>query len=461
MVIFVDFCALCIDTLSGSRAKCLKTSAKIALFGDDSGVSKKLAEFGQLVVHQSQISDAVTLEHVLRSEHDLASSTNSVLSRLREASDAGRMLLEEKPKEIRIELTETHDDVKTTKTGTDALVNNLNERTAEEESLDLVEKICSKLGLSLDAQEAPIQELEQMRSKCFASTNAWLKEVDIYQQWIDLKSNALRLLLLNATNGAGKSHLLSVIYGELRKKYCLGDSSPSIVSITCYNLKANSKPSRESSTKDSRPAINMIQLIAAQIATQDKTCAKNLVLHLDEKDQLVARNVSVGDLRKDLLPPPNMKGPSNVAFVLLDGIEELPSDEAAQLIDALLLVELTELRIALTSTSELLKDSLARLDRGPSSISRIDIAEHNQEDIRQSIESEVKVAKVLLEESTGLSRITTSMRQKLPQIVKGNFKDAEQIIERIAQAVKEDQSEDDIERLMSKDALKDQDELME
>ena len=76
LIAFVDICGLSIDAVSGSKLKKMWTVAKIALFQDDSGVQEKLKEFQLLIDHQSQIADAVTLEHVVKNEHSLSEIRN-------------------------------------------------------------------------------------------------------------------------------------------------------------------------------------------------------------------------------------------------------------------------------------------------------------------------------------------------------------------------------------------------
>ena len=87
LIAFVDVCGLSIDAVSGSKLKKMWTVAKIALFEDDSGVQEKLKEFQMLIDHQSQISDAVTLEHVVKTEH--------MLSEMSKALDDSTQLLAE------------------------------------------------------------------------------------------------------------------------------------------------------------------------------------------------------------------------------------------------------------------------------------------------------------------------------------------------------------------------------
>ena len=462
LIIFIDICALSIDTLSGSRWKRLKTKAKISLFDNDSGVAEKLEDFKRVVAQQSQVSDAVTLEHVLKAEHELTTSMKTVFATLREASEDSRRLLEEKAQEIQDELRETHDDVKTVKAGTDTLVRDFVERTAQKESSDQVEKIREKLAIKSDIYEGPSKEFKQIRSKCLAGTGSWLTHLEEYQLWLDATSDTEALLLLSGENGSGKSHLLSSLFDKLQRQHLSIDSSSTRVSLACYSFKKNEKPSREMTSQNSRPSITAIQSMAVQIAKQDKVYAKNLASHLSSKDQSFARDISAMDLCKEMLLPPNMGRTSDaVFFMLFDGFDQLAFDEAADLLKALLAIESVKTRIVIASTGGSLDESMRLLGKESESLPIIEIGEHNQEDIKHYIDSELKALTALQGESAGLSRIIESIRQKLPLIVKGNFGSAKQIIERVIESVKEDQSEEEIEKLISEESLKDQGQLIE
>ena len=155
LIAFVDICGLSIDVVSGSK---LKKMAKIALFQDDSGVQEKLKEFQMLIDHQSQIADAVTLEHVVKTEHSL--------SEIKKVLDNSTQLLAE------ISLK------------TDNMVKFVNNSTGQKEQQDQFERICKKLSI----RELPIKETiqrleresEQMADETVLDTGSWLKDKDSY-----------------------------------------------------------------------------------------------------------------------------------------------------------------------------------------------------------------------------------------------------------------------------------------
>ena len=219
MILFVDICAISIDVLSGSRWHQIKTRAKIALFDDDSGIQAKLEEFKGLINHQSQISGAVTLEHVLKSERELTSSLNGVFEMLKKASEDSRKLLEQKSQEIQDELKVTHDDVKIVKAGNEVLIKDVNDRISENQQLRYYNEICSKLRVVPDTAKNSEKEIDQMRSDRLSSTGSWLKDLEVYKRWIDLESGVGSPLLLRGSSGSRKSSLAFTILDDLKVKY--------------------------------------------------------------------------------------------------------------------------------------------------------------------------------------------------------------------------------------------------
>ena len=231
--------------------------------------------------------------------------------------------------------------------------------------------------------------------------------------------------------------------------------------MACYYFKKNEKSSRsEASSKVTRPSVAAIKSLVMQIAGQDSVYRKNLVLYLRSKDQSFARDMTAADLAKELLLPPD-KGDSTsnmTTFMLFDGFDLLAPEEATQLLRALLAIESVKTRVAIASAENFFHDSLERVDKGLETISTIEIGDHNQEDISHFIDSEIKDSGVL--NGDGLTRIVALLRAKLPEIAKGNFESARQIVERVSEAVKEELFEEDIERLIAEDALKNQQELI-
>ena len=451
MIAFVDICAITIDVFSGSRLRKFKINAKIALFDNDSGIETKLDEFRRLIDHQSQISDAVTLEHVLKTEVQLTSSMKTVLEMLNKAAEDSRQLLEAKAEEIQDELKDTHDDVRAVKAGTEVLVNDSIDRNSTKRYQEYLDHISRKLPEASETIQKLEKEFDQIRSDSLPKTGLWLEDIDIYKQWTDLDSKAGSLLLVSGSNGCGKSFLAYAILDYVKSRQSIADNSSIRVSLAYYRFMKTEKPSREVAIKDA------LKSIAVQLAKRNLVYRKNLHKHLESKDLSFLRDTSVQDLLKELVPPPNMRDNEEAYVLLFDGLDQLSADDATQFFAAVLAMESAKLRILVSGTEEALHSCINSLGKSSDSIPIIRVVEHNEADIKRFIDSELKACKALQGEAREIRRIKDSIREKLPEIVEGNFNDVRQIIERVSEAVESENSVEDITSLISVDTLKDKD----
>ena len=439
MVVFVDICALSIDILSGDRWKKMKTFTKIALFDNDSGVRDKLEELKRLITQQGQISDAVTLEYVLRSEKDITSSVKDVFDMLKKASQDSGKLMEE--------LEDTHEDVRLVKAGTEALLKDSLEEKHQKELL----QIRNKLSVDHKKLQKSEKDLEQMRSDRSQGTGDWLRDMDVYKQWIDLKSEVNSPLLLSGSNGTGKSHLAIAILDDLKNRYSNASSSPLRVSSAIYRFFKDEKLSSNDAVKIA------LKTMAAQIAENDVVFSRKILSHLESKDPAFSKETRVEDLPKELIPPPNMKDTPDISYVLIfDGLDQLSDDAAKQLqlCRAILAMKSPKVRIMLTGAEEIISILSDSSEGGLNTDMNIRIADHNEVDIKRFINSKLEACRELQGNRPGISRIVQKIQVDLPEIAKGNFNDVSQIFDDVVEAVKSLKSEEEIISLISEDTLK-------
>ena len=180
LICFVDICACCIKILGDSRWQRAKIVAKKALFDDDSGVKDALAKFRALVNHKGRITDAITLEHVLRSQHDSSSSTKALFNYLRTQSDKTGQQLST--------IVQSVKDVQETMKGQ----KNANNTAQVKGLLDWL------------STSDPSIYLEEAFEKHVYGTGNWLMESSEFQGWM---SGPRRSLVLHGVAGSGKTVL--------------------------------------------------------------------------------------------------------------------------------------------------------------------------------------------------------------------------------------------------------------
>ena len=443
LITFIDLCAFSIDALGGSRRKRFVTGVKIALFDNDSGVTAKLEEFERLIKHQSQISDAVTLEHVLKSESEMSTSMKAVIEKLNRDADSSRQLLEQS--------RETREDVKTVKTGVETVVKDTNERIDQKKQRELMNKICQKLDVS-GYEEQPAN-FEKTRKEGLPGTGAWLEQLDIYKRWVTPESSKVPLLVLSGATGSGKSTLASAMFERLRKiRFSNTEGYPMRVSLACYAFRRNEKSLQAS-------ALGAFKSLAAQIANHDVVYRKHLWSYLELKDPSFSRDLTATELSQQLLPPSSMKDTPDVAYiVILDGVDQLPLKESYQLFGAVRALDSSQIRFAITITDDVLQDCLKRYKLDENDVSVIRVEDWNEPDIASFIRSELNHYMSQWENFTELPDIAEKMRRDLPEVVKGNFNNVTQIVSRVNEAI---ESEEDVEPLISATTLENLDAQIE
>lgn len=433
LIAFVDICGLSIDAVSGSKLKKMWTVAKIALFEDDSGVQEKLKEFQMLIDHQSQISDAVTLEHVVKTEH--------ILSDMRKALDDSTQLL-------------TENSLKT-----DIVVKYVNNSAGQKEQQDQSERICKKLSNSPLSIKETIQRLErdseQMGHEMLSGTGSWLEDIVSYNRWTDLESETSSLLYLSGENGSGKSCLALHVLNSFKDRYSLSisehstaDTNPLRVASAFYRFVKNEQLPREDAIKYS------LKCMAAQIAKQSTVYSKKLDSQLKSRDVSIFKDMDVKELSEELLLTPKIKDTTDTAYVLLfDGVDQLSDDDASQLLAATVAMNSSKVRIVITGTETTFNSCMKILSEQSLDFPIIRVADYNEVDIKSFINSELKTYPVLQRDVPGISKIVGSIQKKLPEIANGSFNGVRQILDKVSKSIESACSEDQILALISEDTL--------
>ncbi|KAL8831997.1 MAG: hypothetical protein Q9170_005059 [Blastenia crenularia] len=433
MILFVDICAISIYVLDSSFLQKIKIGAKIALLDDDSGIQDMLRDLRTLVGQQSQISDAITLEHVLKSEQLTESMKRSLDTLKKNSEDSGNKL--------EASLNDVHDNVTTIKTGQDILIQAADAQKDKEKHREQYEQICKKLSVPSDTFSKAEKAFDQAVKYNISSTGSWLDSIDVYKPWADVGSGLVPRLALIGESGTGKSSLAFSVLEKLKCRYDSRSGSPMRVKLASYRFMKSDRPNRDDYLKLS------IRWMAAQIAYQDIVYSKHLHSHLESKDTNYIKGLTIRELAHGLLPPPNMSGTADIAYLLLfDGLDQLKEGEPSQLLDATLAINSSRIRTLLTGTKEVFSGQV---------LGSILVTEYNETDLKQFIDATVTNLGMLQGDGEKASRILNKIRDKLPRTCEGNFENARRILKTINEAVESDEPEDQITRLISIHALPD------
>ncbi|KAL9618543.1 MAG: hypothetical protein Q9160_006727 [Pyrenula sp. 1 TL-2023] len=437
MVVFVEACAISIDVLNGSTWALMKTAAKSVLFDKDTGLHVTLEKFQRLLNENSQIRDTITLEQVMVSERDLHKALN-------EAAEESRKLLEVQK--------DTDKDVRILK---EAVVPYVNEQLEKGEWQMLLKRIARALVLPEKLLD-PRNALEQLKIESVENTGQWLSDVEEYREWADLEGEANPILLLIGGSGSGKSHIVSAILREVRSR----DKSKNMIFHACYSFDEDDKPPQNSSIK--RAPKLALNSLALQIAQQSFVYAQALSSYFNLEYSSVPRNLTTRDLAQKLFPPPRPERKPATAYVLiLDGVNQLSTEEAFELFDAIHAIRSPQIRIIITATGNRFHDWSGIFGTSSKSVPRFQIEDFNRADIELFIDHELKSQKALKENSAAISNITNSIRKMVPEIAKGNFSNVKRVIASVIEAIELDCSEEKVVKLISATTLVREDEIAE
>ena len=449
MIAFVDVCAISIEFFGGSRLHTFGTLTKVALFNNKSGIESKLAEIKTLIDHQSQITGAVTLEHVLKAEHETSNSFRRLFEELNISAERSQGQLE-KTQEIQ-------DDVKTVK---DVLVRDTNERNAEKKQRDEFEAICKKLSVDADVIRQSGDEIEQIQRQNLPETGFWLRKMDAYKQWSNVESGSRSQLLLSGNSGSGKSCLAFAVLDTIISDSITAGEGSMKVSVASYRFARKKQKSSDTPVRASlksvpassdTPVRASLKSMAAQIANTNRVFSRKLSSALKSKDFSLLKDTSPDEILKDLF---NRAEDWNTTFILLfDGIDQLPDDDATQLLKAALELDAINVRIVLTGTDE--KFSCCRDAKSLDQIPLINVQEHNEADIRLFIEHCLTDRKILQGNAPDVLKIVDQLRETLPDKANGNFNDIRHIIDEVSEAIESDASEEQVMQLISVKILED------
>ena len=413
LILFVDICAILIDVLNSSKARTFKYVAKKALFDDDSGIKDRREKFERLVNQQGQLSGAITLEHVLKSEHNRKHDTEALFEELKHASEIGRENL--------VKMDDVQDTVKGVKSDTSILA------TQAKES-ERFNKICDKLRVSSDTPRKAKRDLDSAFEKAIPETCTWPEKLPEFEQWLDFKATSSSILLIEGDPGTGKSVLAYTLLNRIKDRFgSVAGNATRVLSASFRYERGDKRP--EDILKQS------LKSMATQIAQEDQVYATRLMTQLDTKASSSIKDMRMAELAEQLsLPPGDVR---DVAYVLLfDGLDALPSDEEAKsLIAASLRLKSPRLKIMMTGTGDCFRNCFKNLNQ-TDSIRSLKVAEENSDDIQHYINLRVNECKVLKGVAPNVLDIKNAIFRILPDVARGNFGNVDLIVRTVEEGIR-------------------------
>jgi len=323
MISFVDVCALSISLRKGGKWKSFKGNLKKVILNDDSGVQAELKRFKALVDTHSSIQGTITLEAVLHNKNDLtqllflASDSKESITALSKKFDHVADKVDHYGEAI-IEVLNTAEGTKKS------------EQTAKENQKTIRDKL---LG-STDVAQKSTTTCTECWVASMKNSGEWMDNVPKYQDWVSRKPDADPLLLITGDSNTGKSFLSSVIVHRLHSSRTSGPQTSTRAPLVAYHFFP--KKTEKSPQNPPPPSQMALKCLAVQIAAQDPTYEKKL-LELCRSplwnDESRFKDLSCKELWQSL----GFVAPKRdlTYFIVLDGLDQLPGESSAQLLEIL------------------------------------------------------------------------------------------------------------------------------
>lgn len=391
---------------------------------DDSGVKSELNSFKALIEKQSNLTEAITLKHVLENdERTVTILKNQYMA----AEQLNRM-----------------------ETGINDLVADMSDKKREKIMSERVEKIAKILSVPQDSFQIAKTTLQNLRKDLVRGSSRWLLDIDHYKDWI-ATTDSISLLLLSGNPHTGKSSLVAFIDDDLRTRN-LSNLAVAYHAFTARDLK---------SPKDKKKydVTSALKSMALQLANQNKAYAK-------EMEGLKESDLKLPDTLKESpekylwnkLKFSKYSESQEVHNIILmfDGLDQLPDNDASRFLD--LLIE--ESGSYLKSDHFQLRVLVTVTDQPESTnLKVIQIDQHNEGDIKLYIEHELEEDEVFQGQHAEMLDLHESIRDKLPKVAGGSFSIVDQKLTRIKDAVESDAYSDDITTIIDEDPSEDPDKM--
>ena len=424
MISFVDICALSIKLLSGSKWRKFKTVLKVALMDDDSGIRAELDKFKGLIDQSSRISDAVTLEKVMVSHHE-------VVELLQDASEkSGQQLLY----------------LEGITSGVNVLKADMNEHKSQRLHSDQIQQLMKKLSINQETAKFSMKYLDDIRTTTppILNSGLWLKDMKEYNAWADNASSAISsLLLLFGGEKSGKSFLMGSIIDELEFQCREGRTAENRISIAYYCFsKLDKKLETSKSIKNPQLPATALKSMAIRIAEQNISYSKEISSFWATKKATDYGNMPCHELWKSLqLSAPKA---DTMHYLMFDGLELLSESDARELFEVLLSVQNPRVRILAAADEVSLEASLIPLRDRLANTPSIRIEFNNGLDIGLFIDNYLARNGELFGQDTETSKLKCWLRENLPGLANGNFYRLQTALDKFAEDYQRGQSASDI-----------------
>ncbi|KAI0116512.1 hypothetical protein GGR51DRAFT_320612 [Nemania sp. FL0031] len=383
MISFVKLCAHVVKYKQGRKRDRFKHKAKKSILDDDSGLAGEMAEFELAVQQTHDIEGTITLAAVIDSRQDIKIILERCIS-------FGKVAEE-------------------TQKGVQSL-------GADADRIKTLVKIRDTLNVLptvlLDTKTT--QTCSDIYRKCLDGTGSWIWRHPAYRTWTATNDkDASHLLLLSGSSSSGKtlasSQITKKLEGLLQERKF----------VSHYFFPTSAKKSDD----EKNPVQSALKYMAFQIARVDNTVQKALGKACDANPGAFRSSSSLENLWGELKI--GSLGSGAWYYFVLDGLENLPDDQAEMLLKFLLSPRMTgestrRVRFLLSGTSSTFSSlSDSEVKKTP----QVRMEEHNIADMHTIIDNALDNQEMLknAKPNSNQQKAKDLILKKMPENAKGSY----------------------------------------
>ncbi|KAI5853659.1 hypothetical protein GGS23DRAFT_601715 [Durotheca rogersii] len=401
MIGFVDICALSIQLRNGGKWDRFKVRWKVALSSESTGdIQQAIDNFKTLVGNHNSIQNTQTLKKVTQTLEEVLKNDTKTTKLLYMAAETGKQV----------------DYIAKTVGGAES------QRKIKEDHQKFIANIKSLLRIT----DSMVESHENTRDQSFARAVKWFYDegkCPKFHQWARAGDGAQPLLVLSGGQNTGKSVVSLAITEYLRRKPL------QVTNLSRQNcVAACFFPARIGEDDGMEPVENALKCIVLQLANQDVLFARHLSkICVDASSKEVDIQDKKGQQLWEFLEIETFERKS-IHYIVIDGLESLKTNDQRKLLTILDSIGATQKTLKVLLSMRLDSRIGVSLEaRAP----HIDIAEENNEDLRNFIEHEMEQRFIYQDDDDQTISIRRTFINKLIDHSNGDYVKVGRAIDRL------------------------------
>lgn len=419
MISFVDVCALAIRLRDSGKWQKFKSSMKVAILRDDSGIKAEIEKFESLTKTHHSVQSTQTLKVLLETRSDL-------IAFLEKDSERNQQIAT---------------DVASLKASDD-------NRKSKDNRRKHIDNIMKKLGIEDSVYKSFMETCDKPRKDCISNTAGWFTNLPNFKNWAERDNcESDMLFMVTGSSHTGKTVVLSNMIHHLRSLHEASTlSSPRTLIAAYFFPSVTVKDDR-----DKRPISTALKCIAIQLAHLDAAYAESFSQSCDSKSENINffKDADCQELW-DFLEIGSPRG-NTTLYLIFDGLSGLPDespDTRAQK-EQLFRILCNSVQSSVRVLISVRRDMFRTEDLPPHS--NVEIEKHNEQDIKKYIDQFMNDNDLFQDAED--QALSTRVSDSLTERVRGNYNKLKAALGQIKDVVASDGLVTEINKILADSSM--------